>query len=652
MRQFYHELLWQDCDQWRALLMSQPPNDKKTCGLRWLAVLVILAGSGPATASVGPKLLAGCQLLGQGELAGAARQFEAAYQQDSRCAQARAGLGTVHLLQGDSQQAVADFQAVVALAPNLSLGRLGLVAAYYQLGDDQAGLKICDELLKDDLSSTEQAEVTAELAYLQCRQGLYESAIAATGQVLAAEPICPLARYVKAAALLAGQQFAEAAAATEPPLAGLSVGGLLVGDCLFAPQTYYAQSHPLAEAAPPPLVVAALPAGGEGLRHQEPDFRITSPRHGATIAESVRVRLQVKGKLDINYVAVLLGEKFVGMSNQMSFELTVMTTGIDDGWQQLRADAYDSEGNILRTATVGVVVANGNRTLTPQELHARQMTTELLRPYMLLQPYPGLWEHLRGRIWQAQGAYKRAVDDYEQAFIKSPQLPRLRGDLLAAYQQVGVPTRGSSSELHQLGRVGRAVALTFDDGPHPKITPWILDQLDRVGAKATFFLVGKQVDLYPELVREILARGHTVASHSYSHRNMHQLSALEVERELIRSRAAIRWAAGVNVTLFRPPGGHYDEAVRQATGLWGYTTVFWTANISNYAGQPAHYVKSGLLGDIQPGGVCLLHNGEDETVQILPELLQGLKQRGFKMVLLPSSRPSATLGIGCCWQQC
>jgi len=623
--------------------MSQPPSHKTVFRLRWLAVLAILAWPGPAAASVGPKLLAGCRLLGQGELAGAAGQFEAAYQQDSRCAQARAGLGTVHLLQGDSQQAVADFQAVAALAPTSSLGGLGLVAAYYQLGDDQAGLKICDELLKGDLSGTEQAQVTAALAYLQCRQGLYDSALAAAGRVLVTEPRYPLARYVKAAALLAKQQSAEAAAATEQPLAGLSVGGLLVSDCLFAPQTYYAQSHPIAEAAPPPLVVAAVPKGGEGLLHQEPDFQITSPRHGSTVSENVQVRLQVRGKLEISYVAVLLGEKFVGMSNQIPFVLTVTTEGVGEGWQQLRADAYDRDGNILRTATVGVVVAKGNRTLTPQELYARQMTAELLRPYLLLQPYPGLWEHLSGRVWQAQGVYERAVDDYEQAFIKSPQLPRLRGDLLAAYQQVGVPTRGSPSELHQLGFVGRVVALTFDDGPHPKITPWILDQLDRVGAKATFFLVGKQVDLYPELVREILARGHTIASHSYTHRDMRRLPALEVERELIRSRAAIRRAAGVNVTLFRPPGGHYDEAVRQATGLWGYTTVFWTANISNYAGQPARSVENGLIGDIQPGGICLLHNGEDETVQILSGLLQELKRRGFKMVLLPSSRPRATL---------
>ncbi len=248
--------------------MSQPPSHKTVFRLRWLAMLAVLGWPGPAMASVGPKLLAGCRLLGKGELAGAARQFEAAYQQDSRCAQARAGLGTVHLLQGDSQQAVTDFQAVAALAPNSSLGGLGLVAAYYQLGDDQAGLKICDELLKGDLSGVEQAEVTAALAYLQCRQGLYDSALASADQVLTANPEHSLARYVKAAALLARQQFAEAAAATEQPLAGPSVGGLLVSDCLFAPQTYYAQSHPVAEVAPLPLVVVALPAPGTGF----PDY--------------------------------------------------------------------------------------------------------------------------------------------------------------------------------------------------------------------------------------------------------------------------------------------------------------------------------------------------------------------------------------------
>jgi len=216
----------------------QPPSYKAGRGLLLLMMLTTLAWPGPTAASVGPKLLAGCQLVRQGELDSAARQFEAAYQQDSRCAQARAGLGTVHLL------------LAAALDPNSSLGGLGLVAAYCQLGDDQAGLKSCEKLLEDELSAADRTEVTGALAYLQCRQGLYDSALAAAGRVLAAEPTHTLACYVEAAALLAKQQFADAADAIEPPLAGPALFGLLVNDCLFAPEAYYAQKHPILETVP------------------------------------------------------------------------------------------------------------------------------------------------------------------------------------------------------------------------------------------------------------------------------------------------------------------------------------------------------------------------------------------------------------------
>jgi peptidoglycan/xylan/chitin deacetylase (PgdA/CDA1 family) len=334
------------------------------------------------------------------------------------------------------------------------------------------------------------------------------------------------------------------------------------------------------------------------------------------------------------------------MSNQSPFELTVNTVNAAEGWQKLQVDGYDSQGRLARDSSVGVVIANGSRTLTPRERRARETTGELLARYLYLQPYPGLWEHLCGAIAAAQGEYRQAVDNFEAAFAQAPQLPRLRDDLLAAYQHLGIATNGSPTEVHRLMAPGAQIALTFDDGPHPKVTPWILDHLDRVGAKATFFVVGKQVDLYPELAREILQRGHQIGSHSYTHRNMRELSAWAVERELVRSRAAIRRATGVNATLFRPPGGHYDETVRQATGLWGYTTVFWTANVGNYPGAPAHRARAGLLRDAVPGGIVLLHNGEDATVDILPGLLNDLQQRGLRMVSLPVTHPHALTVVG------
>ena len=74
--------------------------------------------------------------------------------------------------------------------------------------------------------------------------------------------------------------------------------------------------------------------------------------------------------------------------------------------------------------------------------------------------------------------------------------------------------------------------------------------------------------------------------------------------------------------------------MRQATGRWGYTTVFWTANICDYTGAAPRQIKAALLRDIAPGGIVLLHNGEDATVDILPDLLTALKARGLKMVSL------------------
>lgn len=601
-------------------------------------MLMVVGATVPGQASVGGRLQAGCRLLRWGNLDSATQQFAEAYRQDSRCGEARAALGTVHLLLGNNRQARADFQAAAALMPDSSLGQLGLAAAHIQLGDDQAAINVYEELLTEQISPAVRGQVSAALAYLQCRRGLYDSALAQAATALRQAPQNPLACYVRAATLLARGQMIPAAQAIQQPVDNMALGGLMIKDCLFAPRTHYAQAHQIAQVAPPPELTAQPPTAGEGLPAQQPDFRITYPDHGAVVSGRLRVRLQIEKSAQINYISVLLGDDFVGISNQAPFELTVTTERSPEGWQALRVDGYDHQRNIVRSASVGVVVQNANRTLTPQEQQARAVTAELLRPYLYLQPSPGLWEHLRGYIEQVQGNYPSAVASYEVAFAASPELPRLREDLLAAYQHLDIPTNGSPSEMHQLAAGGGAVALTFDDGPHPKVTPWILDCLDRVGAKATFFLVGKQVELYPELTAEIHRRGHTLASHSYTHRDMRRLSALEIERELVSSRAVIRRATDVNVTLFRPPGGHYDEIVRRATGLWGYTTVFWTANICSYAGAPAHKLKSKLLSDIAPGGIVLLHNGDDQTVDILPDLLAGLKKRGLTMVALAGAK--------------
>jgi peptidoglycan/xylan/chitin deacetylase (PgdA/CDA1 family) len=149
--------------------------------------------------------------------------------------------------------------------------------------------------------------------------------------------------------------------------------------------------------------------------------------------------------------------------------------------------------------------------------------------------------------------------------------------------------------------------------------------------RATFFLVGKQALLYPHLVRDLVNAGHEIGSHSHTHQNMAELSALDVERELVESRWAIARACGRRVILFRPPGGHYSDIMRNAVAAYGFRPVFWTANISRYAKRPYAEVIAGLMEDLRDGGILLLHNGDDETPYIIEELLNRLLAAGHRI---------------------
>jgi len=137
--------------------------------------------------------------------------------------------------------------------------------------------------------------------------------------------------------------------------------------------------------------------------------------------------------------------------------------------------------------------------------------------------------------------------------------------------------------------------------------------------------------MYPDLVREIAARGHELGSHSHTHRDLRQLEQLEIEQDLIKSRVAVRQACGKTVTLFRPPGGNYDDKVRQAAAACGFTTVFWNENIGNYPGAPGSEIAGAMASKLACGGIVLLHNGYDETRDALPLLLPNLQKLGIRM---------------------
>ena len=205
------------------------------------------------------------------------------------------------------------------------------------------------------------------------------------------------------------------------------------------------------------------------------------------------------------------------------------------------------------------------------------------------------------------------------------------------------------------------IGLTFDDGPDPAYTPQVLDLLDRYEARATFFVVGVNALAHPGLLAELTGRGHDVANHTFDHAELELLTPAEVADEIDRGERAILQAGGPRTRLFRPPKGFTDHAVDVYADAGRYRTVFWSACLERFIHRTPVEVGVGrLLPEIGPGSIVLAHDGghiaasgrpvidRSHTVEALPRLLEGLRNKGLRAVgvenlLAAARRHRATL---------
>ena len=189
----------------------------------------------------------------------------------------------------------------------------------------------------------------------------------------------------------------------------------------------------------------------------------------------------------------------------------------------------------------------------------------------------------------------------------------------------------------------KEVVLTFDDGPLPKFTKPILDALDEYCTKAVFFNVGEMAMAYPDTVKEVLARGHTVGTHTWSHpMNLRALGIDKAKDQIERGFAAVALAAGDKpvAPFFRFPGLSDSApllAYLQERGIAAFTVD--VVSNDSYIGS-AQGLQSRTLAQVekQNGGIILFHDIKASTAKALPAILGELKKRGFKVVLL---RPKA-----------
>ncbi|MBI3004391.1 MAG: polysaccharide deacetylase family protein [Ignavibacteriales bacterium] len=183
------------------------------------------------------------------------------------------------------------------------------------------------------------------------------------------------------------------------------------------------------------------------------------------------------------------------------------------------------------------------------------------------------------------------------------------------------------------------VHLTFDDGPHPASTSVILETLRTWKAKATFFLLGKNVLAHPELTRRILSEGHTIGNHSFDHPLLVLRSARFVRDQVSRTEKAILEVTSSRPTLFRPPYGFLDPWATKIVKQMGYKTVLWTTDPADFQPLPAEIIVQRATSELAPGSIILLHDSEAASVRIrefLTGILERLAQRGFTFSPLPS----------------
>ncbi len=169
-------------------------------------------------------------------------------------------------------------------------------------------------------------------------------------------------------------------------------------------------------------------------------------------------------------------------------------------------------------------------------------------------------------------------------------------------------------------------ALTYDDGVHPDYTPQLLDLLDEYGAKATFFVIGREAAKYPELVKEIVSRGHKLGNHSYDHKwSFPMQSVKDINQEITACNKLLESITGQEIKIFRPPFGVTNPTIAKALRATGYQSIGWNIRSLDTCKEPADIVATRVLRKLKANDIVLLHDNRPQVVDITRLILKGSK---------------------------
>ena len=179
------------------------------------------------------------------------------------------------------------------------------------------------------------------------------------------------------------------------------------------------------------------------------------------------------------------------------------------------------------------------------------------------------------------------------------------------------------------------IALTFDDGPHPGRTPEILDILEKYQVKATFFVIGQNVEYYPEVFKRTVDEGHEIGNHTFSHSVLKSSNAKVIEKEIHDFNNAVHSVYNKDVLTIRPPEGEFSDSLRTFAQENDYKIILWSVDTLDWTHRSPEKIAETVLNETDSGDIILMHDyicGKSPTPEALEIIIPKLLERGFEFV--------------------
>ncbi len=188
---------------------------------------------------------------------------------------------------------------------------------------------------------------------------------------------------------------------------------------------------------------------------------------------------------------------------------------------------------------------------------------------------------------------------------------------------------GKEGSTEEVDNGIKQIALTFDDGPDPKVTIQILETLNKYDAKATFFMLGSRVEYYPEIAKKVQEAGHELGNHTWNHPDLTKAGVAKIRNEINETTSIIENVTGQKVTAFRPPYGAVNKTVRSQTNL---PVVLWDVDTLDWKHRDPNQLLAHVKGATKDGSIILMHDIHQSTADGLDAVLAYLQSEGYTFV--------------------